>query len=246
MIPKIIHYIWFGGNPYSDKIKKCIESWHKYLPDYKFMLWNEETFDIGKSCDFVKQAYENKKWAFVSDYVRIWALNKFGGLYLDTDVEVCNSMDKFLNNRIVLGADELGHLTAFMASEASQPIWNSLLDKYNSMPFVLSDGKLNTQVNNSYIENLLLDYGYVISNVKQELKEGIIIYPDEWFHAANHMTGILNITSNTHSIHWHTLTWCDRSTHINRFLRVKVLGKIIGGEKANKLFMALHNKLIRR
>ena len=96
MIPKVIHYIWFGGKPYSDKIQKCIDSWNKYLPEYKFMLWNEDTFDVANSCDFVRQAYENKKWAFVSDYVRVWALNKFGGIYLDTDVEVVRPLDQFL------------------------------------------------------------------------------------------------------------------------------------------------------
>ena len=85
MIPKIIHYIWFGGKPFPNKVLKGRESWHKYLPDYEFKLWNEETFDVN-SVEFTKQAYANKKWAFVSDYVRMYALNKFGGWYLDTDI----------------------------------------------------------------------------------------------------------------------------------------------------------------
>lgn len=245
MIPKIVHYIWFGGNPYSTKIKACIESWEKYLPEYKFMLWNEETFDISGSCDFVRQAYKNRKWAFVSDYVRVWALNKYGGVYLDTDVEICQPLDKLLNVRMLLGTDETGHLTAFMASEAGHPLWKELLQTYENMWFVLPNGSLNTKVNNSYIETKLAAAGYRIENVRQSLNEGIEIYPDEYFHAADHMTGELHITKNTYGIHWHTLTWCDRSTHINRFFRVKVLGKLIGGKRANKLFLSL-SRLVNR
>lgn len=160
MIPKIVHYIWFGGNPYSEKIKKCIDSWHKYLPDYEFMLWNEQTFNIEQSCDFVKEAYAKKKWAFVSDYVRVWALNKYGGYYLDTDVEVLMPLDSFSNKKIVLGVDETGHLTAFMASENHQPLWGKIMDIYHSMHFSKEDGTLNTVVNNAYIEDLLKDYGF--------------------------------------------------------------------------------------
>ena len=243
MIPKIIHYIWFGGNQYSNKIQKCINSWHKYLPDYEFMLWNENTFDIENSCNFVKEAFEHKKWAFVSDYVRIWALEKFGGFYLDTDVEVVRPLDEFINNRMVLGTDENGRLTAFMASEKNHPLWKQLLTKYHTMNFVNPDGSLNTTVNNIYIENILKKFGYSIENKLQNLNSGIIIYPDDWFHAANHMTGILHITENTYTIHWHTLTWCDTSTHVNRFIRVRILGKILGRKQANWLFMKLHNLL---
>lgn len=245
MIPKIVHYIWFGGNPYSDKIQKCIDSWHKYLPEYEFMLWNEDTFNIDESCDYVRQAYANKKWAFVSDYVRVWALNKYGGVYLDTDVEVRKSLDNFLGHNMVLGTDELGHLTAFMASSPNQPLWQDILELYHSMQFVNPDGSFNMTVNNSYLENRLAEYGYKIANEMQHLDKDIEVYPDDWFHAADHMSGILNITDNTHAIHWHTLTWCDTSTHVNRFIRVKILGRILGKKRANKLFNKLH-ELIRR
>lgn len=245
MIPKVVHYIWFGGNPYSDKIQKCIESWKKFLPEYKFMLWNEDTFDIDKSCDFVKQAYSNKKWAFVSDYVRVWALNKFGGVYLDTDVEVRKPLDHLLDNIMVLGTDENGNLTAFMASEPEHMLWQTILEKYHSMQFVKPDGSFNTAVNNSYLEKELAGYGYEVKNKRQNLSNGIVVYPDDWFHAADHMTGILNITENTHTIHWHTLTWCDTSTHVNRFIRVKILGTLIGKKRANRLFNYL-SKLAHR
>lgn len=244
MIPKIVHYIWFGGKPYPPTIQKCIESWHKYLPEYEFKLWNEETFDLENACKFVKEAYHHKKWAFVADYVRVWALNKYGGLYLDTDVEVKKPFDDVLSHKLLLGTDELGHLTAMMGSEANLPIWRNLLDTYHNMSFALPDGSFNTKVNNAYIESELMKEGYRIANEKQVLSGGeTVIYPDDWFHAADHMTGILHITPDTHAIHWHTLTWCDTSTHVNRFIRVKLLGKIIGGKRANAIFNALHNLL---
>lgn len=122
MIPKIVHYIWFGGNSYSEKIQHCIDSWHKYLPDYEFMLWNEETFDVN-SVRFTKEAYENKKWAFVSDYVRVYALYNYGGFYLDTDVEVLKPLTDFTGNKLLLGTDEDGALTALMGSEKNFELW---------------------------------------------------------------------------------------------------------------------------
>ena len=100
MIPKIIHYIWFGGKPFPDKIIKCIDSWKKYLPEYEFRLWNEESFDVNSSI-FTKQAYENKKWAFVSDYVRVYALYNYGGWYLDTDIEILKPIHRFESERCV-------------------------------------------------------------------------------------------------------------------------------------------------
>lgn len=241
MIPKIIHYIWFGGNPYSDKIKHCINSWKKYLPDYKFMLWNENTFDVN-SIDFTKEAYEQKKWAFISDYVRIWALYNYGGIYLDTDVEVVKPFsDKILDAKVVLGTDEGGYLTALMMSEPKHTLWKELNDLYLDMKFVDENGKLNQTVNNTYIQNILMRYGYQIENQYQELENGIIIYPDEWFHAVDHMSGKKHITNNTHAIHWHTLTWTSKSTRLKRFFRINFLAKIIGGSNASNFFKGLNS-----
>lgn len=116
MIPKIIHFIWFGGNPFPEKVQYCIESWKKYLPDYQFMLWNEEAFDV-TTLPFTEQAYMHKKWAFVSDYVRVYALYKYGGWYLDTDIEIVRPLMSLEQYRLVLGTDEEGFLTALMGSE---------------------------------------------------------------------------------------------------------------------------------
>ena len=246
MIPKIIHYIWFGSNPYSEKIKYCIESWKKYLPEYEFMLWNENSFDVN-SVEFTKQAYENKKWAFVSDYVRVWALNKYGGVYLDTDVEIRKPLDTFLNHDMVLGTDERGNLTAFMASIPNHPLWENLLNVYQHTSFKKEDGSLNQTVNNLYIQDVLKEWGYQEANKFQSIEKGIVIYPDEWFHAVDHMSGIQHITVNTYAIHWHTLTWTSNQSKIKRFIRTKLLAKIIGGQNASALFFklsSLKNKFV--
>lgn len=244
MIPKIIHYIWFGGKPYPDKIKFCIETWKKYLPEYEFKLWNEDSFNVN-SIRFTKEAYEQKKWAFVSDYVRVWALYNYGGIYLDTDIEIRKPLDKFLSKQLVLGTDELGFLTAFMASEPRHILWKRLLDYYKKISFYNPDGSLNQTVNNTYIQDILKEYGYRINNEYQEIDTNIVIYPDDWFHAIDHMSGKSHITENTHAIHWHTLTWCPPKTHFNRFLRVKILKYLIGGKNATKLNL-MGNKIKRR
>ena len=242
MIPKIIHYIWFGGKPYSEKIQHCIDSWEKILPDYEFKLWNEESFDI-ESVPFTKEAYELKKWAFVSDYVRVWALQKFGGWYLDTDVEVLKPLAPFENNRMILGTDENGYLTALMGSEPCHPYWQQILDHYAGMKFRNEDGSLNTVVNNTYLQDYLAKYGYRIENVRQSLKEGIEVYPDDFFHVVNHMSGQAHLTKNSTAIHWHTLTWCPPRTRFSRFVRVKLLSHIIGPKAAEKMAHVVNNLL---
>lgn len=229
MIPKIIHYIWFGGKPFPDKIIKCIDSWKKYLPEYEFRLWNEESFDVNSSI-FTKQAYENKKWAFVSDYVRVYALYNYGGWYLDTDIEILKPVHRFESERVVLGTDHDGALTALMASEPLHSYWKSILEMYDGLSFINEDGSLNTVVNNTYLQRKLSEYGYVMANRYQELEDGIVVYPDDYFHVANHEKGTLHLTANSYAIHWHTLLWTSSMSHLNRWLRLNFLKPLLGEE----------------
>lgn len=116
MIPKIVHYVWLGHGEKSDKIKTCIESWHKYLPDYEIIEWNEDNFDINYN-DFTKQSYELKQYAFTSDVVRLWALYNYGGIYLDTDVLVYKPLDEFLSEPAFTGFEDTNYpVTATMRS----------------------------------------------------------------------------------------------------------------------------------
>ena len=230
MIPKIVHYIWFGGKPFPPKIQKCIDSWHKYLPDYEFMLWNESSFDV-RSCQFTEQAYQQKKWAFVSDYVRLWVLSKYGGWYLDTDIEILKPLSVFEDKRMVLGTDHNGELTALMGGEVVHPFWQKLLVKYQSMKFVDDDGTLNMVVNNTYIQEILTAYGYEHENKYQELKEGVFVYPAEFFHVADLEKGKILRTENSYAIHWHTLLWTSDMHHWMRFFRIHILKPIFGEDR---------------
>lgn len=242
MTPKIIHYIWFGNNPYPKKIEECIKSWHKYLPDYELKLWNEESFDLKNSCRFVQEAYKHKKYAFVSDYVRIYALYHYGGIYLDTDIEVVKKFDNdILDHVVTLGTDEGGFLTALMMSQKGHILFKTMLEFYESAKFVNDDGSFNMEVNNTHIQNVLKEYGYNVTNTKQKLTHGIVIYPDDYFHARSLTSGKLNLTTNTYAIHWHTTTWVSFKTKLIKYFRLNVLVPLLGTKLYTKLTLKIKN-----
>lgn len=234
MIPKIIHYIWFGNNPYPPKVQHCIESWKRIMPEYKFMLWNKNTFDVNQTT-FTRQAYNEKKWAFVSDYVRIYALYKYGGWYLDTDVEILKPLATFECNRLVIGTDDGGYLAgALIGSEPGHPYLKAMLNYYETLKFV-DKGTLNMTVINTYLQDVLADYGYTIENKLQILKEGIVVYPDDYFHVASLTSGKMHRTDKTCAIHWHTLTWVSKKTRFVRFVRMHILCPILGDKAYTKI-----------
>lgn len=216
-----------------------MDSWHRYLPDYQFILWNEENFDVN-ICQFTKQAFENKKWAFVSDYVRVYALYNYGGWYLDTDIEVVRPLSDFEDKRMVLGTDHDGALTALMASEKGHSFWQKILGVYQNMSFIREDGSFDFTVNNVHLQDALTEYGFQCQNVYQELSEGIYVYPDDYFHVANVELGTVNITKNSYAIHWHTLLWTSKASHLNRFLRLHILKPLLGTDK----FLDVYQKLV--
>ena len=136
MIPKKIHYIWVGGNPLTPLAEKCIESWKKYCPDYEIVRWDESNFDVNQN-QYCKEAYENKKWAFVSDYIRLKVLYEEGGIYMDTDVEVVKPLDKFLSNPAFSGFENDTMIpTGIIASEKNNPWVDKLLKKYDDKHFI--------------------------------------------------------------------------------------------------------------
>ena len=186
MIPKKIHYIWFGKGEKNDRIKQCIESWKKYLPDYEIIEWNETNFDINYN-DFTKKAYEHKKWAYVADVARLYILYNEGGIYMDTDVEVYKPLDKFLDNEGFIGFEDTHYLsTGTIGSEKNNPVIKYILDFYNSIDFIpYSYWKdyINNQRTSpcifSYLFNLLgLDRD---KDEEQHIKH-FTIYPRCYFH----------------------------------------------------------------
>ncbi len=235
MIPKIIHYVWFGGKPYPKKIKYCIDSWRKFLPEYQFIRWDENNFDVN-SISFTKQAFEKGKWAFIADYVRMKALYEYGGWYLDTDVEVLKPLSSFEDKRVVFGTDEGGSLTAVYGTEPHNAIWKKLMDVYESTPFILSDGSLNQKVVNKYIQDVIAPLGYSIKNQYQDLGDDIVVYPDDYFHVVSLETGEKHYTENSTCIHWQTMTWTPMLSRTLRWFRLHILKPIFG-----KNFMKVYN-----
>ena len=135
MIPKIIHYCWFGGNPLPELAKKCIASWKLYCPDYEIKEWNESNFDLNY-CDYVREAYDSKNWAFVSDVARLYALVTEGGIYMDTDVEVIKPLDNLLKYHAVSGFEtETTIPTGLIAGEKENPMLKELLYEYKNIHF---------------------------------------------------------------------------------------------------------------
>lgn len=207
MIPKVIHYCWFGGNPLPELALKCIDSWKNFFTDYEIKEWNESNFDL-TSCDYIKEAYQAKKWAFVSDYARFKILYEFGGLYFDTDVEVIKNMDDIINNGPFMGTEPTTFVTAGLglAANSGLGLYKEILDFYGTIHFILPNGQLNEHTVVEYVTEILKKHGYKPSAGITKVND-IIIYPAEYFCPQNYDTGVLTITDNTRSIHHYSATW---------------------------------------
>lgn len=217
MIPKVIHYCWFGGNPLPENVKAFIATWKKYCPDYQIKEWNERNFDI-HSLPYVEEAYKNKKWAFVSDVARLNALVTEGGIYMDTDVEVVRSLDTLLNNKAFLGFEGTQYIaTNMMGCEANHPFFKHFLDSYSTRKFVKEDGSLDQTTNVEEITKLLQEKYNLQMNGKEQMAGDIHIYPTDRFSPYDYITGILKKTPNTYTIHWFDKSWIKQST-----LRTKI------------------------
>lgn len=206
MIPKIIHYCWFGGNPLPELAEKCIVSWQKYCPEYQVKRWDESNFDIN-CCDYVREAYNAKKWAFVSDYARLYVLVKYGGVYMDTDVEVIKNIDAFLNNHAFSGFEKEDAIpTGIMACEKDFPLFGQLLSDYDNRHFSLPNGEYDMSTNVEAITSHLLKKGLILNNTLQVI-DGFALYPKDFFCPKNYETGKIEITENTCTIHHFSASW---------------------------------------
>lgn len=208
IIPKKIHYCWFGGNPLPELAQKCIASWEKYCPDYEIVEWNESNFDIN-CCDYVREAYEAKKWAFVSDYARFKILYEQGGIYFDTDVEVIRSFDDILQNGNFMGCEnEVSAVNPGLGLAVAPGLGliKELLDDYHKSSFINADGSLNLTTIVERTTKFLQLYGLENKNEIQTVA-GITIYPVDYFCPQDYVSGKLTITGNTRSIHHYSASW---------------------------------------
>lgn len=230
MIPKKIHYCWFGGNPLPESVLKNIESWSRYLPNYEIVEWNEDNFDINQN-QYVKEAYENRKFAFVTDFVRLFALYTEGGVYMDTDVEVLKSYDPFLHHHAFSGFETDGYVPTGMMAAEKGSIWaKELLDGYKVRHFVMPDGSLDFTTNTTVITQYMVGKGLVQNNKYQDFPGLCTMYPSVYFCPKDHRTGKIHLTDETVCIHhfagsWENHSLISRLRHSLKVSIVRVLGE---------------------
>lgn len=219
MIPKIIHYCWFGRNPLPKSAIKCIESWRKFFPDYEIKEWNEDNFDVN-SIPYTAEAYQARKYAFVSDYARFWILYHYGGIYFDTDVEVIKPMDDIIEKGPFMGIEvecnqqQLHPMVApglGIAVEAGHIVYKKMIDYYSSVHFMGENGMLNHETVVPRTTRVLVEMGLQPHNDLQQVA-GIWIYPMDFFNPLESLTGRLNKTDRTRSIHWYMASWQGTSS----------------------------------
>ena len=205
MIPKIIHYCWFGRGEMPKLMKKCVKSWDKYCPGWKIVLWNEDSFDVNSTI-WTKQAYEARKFAFVTDYVRLKALYEQGGVYMDADVELVQPIDEFLQHEAFSGFESAITVpTGIIAARAGQQVIKGWLDWYTDRPYLI-DGKPNMDPNVSFMTRDLISRGLRMDDSFQNI-DGMAIYPQTWFCPLSVVEIEKKITPDTHAIHHFTSTW---------------------------------------
>lgn len=239
MIPKVIHYCWFGGNPLNNLTKKCIESWKKYCPDYEIVEWNENNFDINSNT-YVKEAYESKKWAFVTDYVRLYVLYNYGGIYMDTDVELLHNLDNFLVHIAFSGFEDINYIpTGILGAEKDSEWIKYLLSYYDNKHFIKENGELDTTTNVITITNMTKEkYNVRLDNTFQEIDNVLTLYPKDYFCPKDYATEEIKITKNTISIHHFNASWISGNDRINRKLGKKqIFYKNKYGESYQKHYM---------
>jgi mannosyltransferase OCH1-like enzyme len=215
MIPKIIHYCWMSGEPYPDLIKECIDTWKKQLPDYQFIKWDSTSFKF-KDFPYADEAMHFKKYAFVSDIVRLYALYNIGGIYLDADIKVLKSFNPLLNQKAFTGFEDEKQVGVWLlASEKGNPLFRELLECYNDRHLVKDDGKLDLTPNPIILEPVLKKYGVVYNNSLQK-HEYITVYPNDYFSPLNKTTGEIHITENSYAMHLYDGAWVPQFERIYR------------------------------
>ena len=210
MIPKKIHYCWFGRTELPQLAKDCIASWHQYMPDWEYCLWDENSFD-DIIVPYIAEAYEAKKYAFVSDYVRLWALEREGGVYLDTDVELFKSLEDLLNYKAFAGFEGSKHLplgTCVLASEAHGEWVREMLGYYDNRHFVKEDDSFDLTTNVQFLSAKMRDNGFIQNGAEQDYKD-LHIFPVEYF-CPRQTTGEYLRSGNTYCDHLGLNSWSEQ------------------------------------
>lgn len=206
-IPHIIHYIWFGGGKHSKLQKRCMKSWEKKCPFAEIKRWDESSFDISKAPIYVRQAYENKKWAFVSDYVRLWVLYNYGGIYFDTDTEILKDISPLFENDAFIAFESSDMVnTGVMGCQKGNAIVKEILDSYENLSFYDEDGNINTKVTGNYVTDVFLKHG-LKANGEKQMVDNFQVYPFWFFYPVKVINDKTYYKDDTLIVHWFEGTW---------------------------------------
>ena len=237
MIPKVIHYCWFGRGELTPLAKKCIASWRQFFPDYEIKEWNEDNFDVN-IIPYTAEAYQVGRYAFVSDYARFWVLYLFGGVYFDTDVEVIRPMDDVLEKGPFMGFEQLGECPAVnpglgLAAEPGMALYNAVLDQFEQLSFLTENGSFNHYTMIPIVTDLLKGMGLICNGTVERVAD-VAIYPPDWFNPFDDATGRLHQTDNTRSIHWFAKSWMPAEP-AGKTMTKRLLRRLFGTERLARL-----------
>lgn len=228
MIPRIIHYCWFGGSIKPEKAAKCIDTWKRICSDYKIIEWNETNVDLSECPPYIQEAYKAKKYAYVSDFIRLKVLYEYGGFYMDTDVELLKSLDQFTDDKAVIGFENDRFINSgqLFGAVIKHPILYEMMKRYDHLSFYNDDGSMFLLGCPHVNTEILVNHG-LIKNGTEQIVADVHVYPAEWFNPLDSATGILQKTKNTVSIHWYSMSWISPLKRI----RVKIMRVIRRGIK---------------
>lgn len=233
-IPKTIHYCWFGRGEKPAIVKKCINSWKNTLEDYQIIEWNEDNFDINSN-EYVKEAYENKKYAFVSDYVRVHALYHMGGIYLDTDVEVYKSLDEFLEEDSFWGFEEKNYIaTSTIGAKQGNKLIKQFLDYYEDKSYNEMAKNIEEFTNVKIVTNIFKKIGFEMNGKKQTIDNIGTIYPQEYFSPYDYINYYNKKTDKTYTMHHFYKSWVSPKDKMKSNIK-KALAKTIGGKNIARI-----------
>lgn len=228
LIPRIIHYCWFGHCGKSELILRCIDSWRQFLPGFEIKEWNEDNFDVD-AIPYTRDAYAARAYAFVSDYARFKILHEHGGLYFDTDVQVIRPLDDLIARGPFMALESDGSSNPLAVNPGlvlgacpGMQLYRDILDGFESLSFLTESGTRNPYSMIQMVTDMLVEQGLKGSSEIEHIGE-IDVYPVEWFNPFDDATGRLHVTDNTRAVHWYDKSWMPKepfySVHAKRFLR---------------------------
>lgn len=243
-IPKIIHYCWLSNDPYPEMIQKCIDSWKQAMPDYQFMKWDTTNFDVNM-CNYTRQAFDIKKYTYASDYIRLYALYHYGGIYLDADIKVVKNFEPLLDNEAFTCFESETSVAAWIfGSSKGNPIFKEFLDYYKDRDFILPNGQFDSTPNPVPITATCVEHGLELNhNVKQVL-DHITVYPMSYFCPYNpYRSGGDCYSDDTYAIHLFNGAWIDDETKEIMLYTKKYkdkLGEKLGGHLGAFIYRLKH------